>query len=207
MIIKDMGLASYVKTLAKMQNFTDNRTKNSEDELWLLEHNAVFTSGIRDSSKNLLTNPDNIPLIITDRGGMITYHGRGQLIIYCLFDIKRLGIGVKKLVYVLEQTIIELLSYYNIQAQHKNNAPGVYVNDKKISALGLKIKNGYTYHGISLNMDMDLTPFSYIEPCGYKNLQITQMINETDKTIIQKAVAKLLTAILVKNLTYNSKLL
>ncbi len=205
MIIKNLGLVPYIETLVKMQNFTNNRTKSTEDEIWLLEHNAVFTSGIRDSSKHLLTNPDNIPIITTDRGGMITYHGQGQLIVYCLFDIKRLGIGVKKFIYLLEQTIIELLSHYNIKALRKNNAPGVYVDDKKISALGIKIKNGYTYHGFSLNVAMDLSPFNYIDPCGYKNLQITQMIEQTNQKITKDLVVKQLIKILKIHYNYATK--
>ena len=165
-----------------MKSFTENRDSDTLDELWTLEHNSVFTQGLSGKSKHLLKETQ-IPIIQSDRGGQITYHAPGQLIIYCLIDIKRLGIGIKKMVSMIEQSIIELLSSYDITAHTLKGAPGVYVNDSKIAALGLKVKHGRTYHGLSLNIDMDLSPYTLINPCGYGDLKVTQMRNLTDNIL------------------------
>lgn len=177
MIIKDLGVIDYEICLKKMQNFTEDRTTDTPDELWIVQHPSVLTVGIKESHQHLLNSPNHIPIIQTDRGGNITYHGLGQLVVYCLLDIKRQKISVRKLVNYLEQAVIDLLSDYQISAHRQEKMPGVYVNDQKISALGLKISHGKAYHGLSLNVDMDLTPFDYINPCGYENLKVTQISN------------------------------
>lgn len=174
MIVKNLGITDYLQTLAKMQEFTQQRDGATQDEIWITSHNAVFTHGISSTDKHIIKK-NYIPVIKTDRGGQITYHGKGQIIIYLLLDIKRLKIGVKKLVETIEKSIIKTLQEYKISAHTITNAHGVYVNNTKIAALGLKIKNGKTYHGLSLNVNMDLTPFSYINPCGYKDLKVCNM--------------------------------
>ena len=180
--IREKGLQDYVKTWEEMKSFTENRNSNTPDELWTLEHNSVFTQGLSGKPEHLL-KATKIPIIQSDRGGQITYHAPGQLIIYCLIDIKRLGIGIKKMVTIIEQSLIELLSSYDITAHTLKGAPGVYVNDSKIAALGLKVKQGRTYHGLSLNIDMDLSPYKLINPCGYSDLEVTKMHNLTDNTL------------------------
>lgn len=179
MKIVNLGLQDYAQTWEDMKMFTANRESKSEDELWIVEHPSIFTQGISGKSKHLLKTSD-IPVVQSDRGGQITYHGPGQLIVYCLIDLKRLGIGVKKMVSIIEASIIDLLKFYNIQSHTKTGAPGVYVANAKIAALGLKVKNGKTYHGLSLNIDMDLSPFTQINTCGYQDLAVTQMLNLTD---------------------------
>ena len=180
--VRSKGLQDYLITWEEMKSFTENRDPNTLDELWTLEHNSVFTQGLSGKPEHLL-KATQIPIIQSDRGGQITYHAPGQLIIYCLIDIKRLGIGIKKMVSIIEQSLIELLSSYNIKAHTLNGAPGVYVNDSKIAALGLKLKHGKTYHGLSLNIDMDLSPYKLINPCGYSDLKVTQMRNLTDNIL------------------------
>ena len=180
--VRSKGLQDYLKTWEEMKSFTENRDSSTLDELWTLEHNSVFTQGLSGKSKHLLKETQ-IPIIQSDRGGQITYHAPGQLIIYCLIDIKRLGIGIKKMVSMIEQSLIELLSSYDITAHNLKGAPGVYVNDSKIAALGLKVKHGRTYHGLSLNIDMDLSPYTLINPCGYSDLKVTQMRNLTNNIL------------------------
>ena len=180
--VRSKGLQDYLITWEKMKSFTENRDPDTLDELWTLEHNSVFTKGLSGKPEHLL-KATQIPIIQSDRGGQITYHAPGQLIIYCLIDIKRLGIGIKKMVSMIEQSLIELLSSYDITAHTLKGAPGVYVNDSKIAALGLKVKHGRTYHGLSLNIDMDLSPYKLINPCGYSDLKVTQMRNLTDNIL------------------------
>ena len=174
LIIRDLGQQDYEPTWQAMQKFTAERNESTPDELWCLEHPPVFTMGLNGKKEHLL-NIKNIPVIDIDRGGQVTYHGPGQLVIYTLIDLKRLNIGVKDLVNSIEQSIIQLLKQYGINAQGKENAPGVYVNNAKIAALGLRIKRNKSYHGLSLNIDMDLTPFEQINPCGYEGLAVTQL--------------------------------
>ena len=180
--VRSKGLQDYLKTWEEMKSFTENRDSDTLDELWMLEHNSVFTQGLSGKSKHLLKETQ-IPIIQSDRGGQITYHAPGQLIIYCLIDIKRLGVGIKKMVSMVEQSLIELLSSYDITAHTLKGAPGVYVNNSKIAALGLKVKHGRTYHGLSLNIDMDLSPYNLINPYGYKGLKVTQMRNLTNNVL------------------------
>ena len=180
--IRKKGLKDYTSTWKEMISFTENRNIDTPDELWMLEHNSVFTQGLSGKPEHLL-KATQIPIIQSDRGGQITYHAPGQLIIYCLIDIKRLGIGIKKIVSIIEQSLIEFLSTYDIRAHTLTGAPGVYVNGSKIAALGLKVKQGRTYHGLSLNIDMDLSPYKLINPCGYSDLKVTQMCNLTDNIL------------------------
>jgi len=190
--IREKGLQDYTSSWKEMISFTNSRTADTPDELWLLEHHSVFTQGLAGKSENLLGETD-ISVIQSDRGGQITYHGPGQLIVYCLIDIKRLGIGVKKMVSLIEQSIIDLLEDYSISSHKVSGAPGVYVDGSKIAALGLKVKHGRTYHGLSLNIDMDLSPYKLINPCGFKNLNVTQMSNLTDNTLELSAIKSQLT--------------
>ena len=159
MKIINLGLQDYTRSWDAMKNFTQARDANTEDELWIVEHPSVFTQGISGKAEHLLENSD-IPVVSTDRGGQITYHGPGQLIVYCLIDLKRLGIGVKKMVSLIELSIMDLLAKHQIESHIKTGAPGVYVDGAKIAALGLKVKNGRTYHGLSLNVDMELLAFA-----------------------------------------------
>ena len=190
--IRDKGLQKYTLTWEEMVTFTNTRTADTPDELWLLEHDSVFTQGLTAKSENLLVETD-ILVIQSDRGGQITYHGPGQLIVYCLIDIKRLGIGVKKMVSLIEQSIIDLLEDYSISSHKISGAPGVYVDGSKIAALGLKVRHGRTYHGLSLNIDMDPSPYKLINPCGFKDLNVTQMSNLTDNTLELFKIKKQLT--------------
>jgi lipoyl(octanoyl) transferase len=196
----DKGVQDYETCWRAMVFFTEDRDESTPDELWIVEHNPVLTQGLSGKAEHLLSATD-IPIVHSDRGGQITYHGPGQLVIYCLIDIKRLGIGVKKMVSIIEQSIIDLLHDYKIQAKRKPGAPGVYVDDDKIAALGLKIKKGRTYHGLSLNIDMDLKPFKLINPCGYVNLKVTQMQDLVDNTIFLNTIKKQLTRHLIDHVT------
>lgn len=174
MIIKELGCLPFADVWQQMRDFTESRTAETPDELWLLEHPAVFTLGQAGKPEHILC-ASNIPIVKTDRGGQVTYHGQGQLVGYCLFDVKRLGIGVRELVECLEDCLVDALAHYGITARANREAHGVYIGAKKIASLGLRIRKGCSYHGFSLNVNMDLTPFSYINPCGYAGLQMTQM--------------------------------
>lgn len=168
-----MGLSDYQTTWQAMKEFTCHRNEQTRDEIWLLQHLPVFTQGIAGKPEHLLDN-HGIAVIQTDRGGQVTFHGPGQLIAYLLLDLRRLKLGVRELVRSIENAVIDLLQDYQVKATGRIEAPGVYVGNAKIAALGLKIRKNYCYHGIAVNVDMDLTPFSYINPCGYKGLQVTQ---------------------------------
>lgn len=171
-----MGMKDYGETWQAMKTFTMNRDTDTSDEIWLLQHFPVYTQGIAGKPEHLLYN-NQIPVVNTDRGGQITYHGPGQLIVYTLLEFRRLGLTVRGLVTQLEKAVIDLLAVYCIKAESRREAPGVYVNGAKIASLGLKIKNGFCYHGIALNVDMDMEPFAAINPCGYKGLQMTQLVD------------------------------
>jgi lipoyl(octanoyl) transferase len=174
-IIKTLGLLSYDESLENMRRFTRDRSELTEDELWLTEHPPTYTLGLKTKAEHILNHDHKIPLIQSDRGGQITYHGPGQIVAYTLLDLRRLNLTVRKAVRLLEQTTINLLSSLGIVAFGDNARPGVYVNGKKIASLGLKIRNGCSYHGIALNVDMDLKPFGNINPCGYPDLNVTQL--------------------------------
>ncbi|WP_373691533.1 lipoyl(octanoyl) transferase LipB [Azonexus sp.] len=173
MQVKLLGRVDYASTFQAMQDFTAQRTAETPDEIWIVEHDPVFTLGQAGKPEHLL-NDIGIPVIKIDRGGQITYHGPGQVVIYLLLDLARLKIKVRELVTRIEQAVIDFLAVYGLTAERRSGAPGVYVGAAKIAALGLKIKNGCSYHGLSLNVDMDLTPFTAINPCGYAGLQVVQ---------------------------------
>ena len=200
-IIRNLGLQQYQKVWHQMLDFTNKRTNETKDEIWLVEHYPIFTQGKSGTKDNLFYLGD-IPLIQSDRGGQITYHGPGQLIVYLLLDLTRLKIGVKKLVSLIEKSIIETLAIFNIYANTLAKKPGVYVNQDKIASLGLKIKHGFSLHGLSLNVAMDLTPFCQIRPCGLNNIGVTQMKNFV-KNITINQVAQKLIPILTNNLNQN----
>ncbi len=172
-LIKNLGIQDYLASWQAMQDFTKNRDEHSQDQLWLLEHPAVYTLG-RNGKEEHLLEKTSIPLIQVDRGGQITYHGPGQVIIYCLVDLQRRKLGVRQFVTIIEQSIIELLENYGVRAYSDKKAPGVYVYGAKIAALGIRVSRGSTMHGLSLNVDMDLSPFESINPCGYQGLKVTQ---------------------------------
>ena len=171
--IRYAGLTDYLSTWQAMKDFTASRTENTPDEIWLLQHPPVYTQGIAGKPEHLLHN-NGILVIRTDRGGQITYHGPGQVIAYLLLDMRRLKLGVRELVRKMEGAVVDLLGDYNIEAEGSRDAPGVYVEGAKIAALGLKIKKGCCYHGLALNVNMDLVPFASINPCGYSGLRVTQ---------------------------------
>jgi lipoyl(octanoyl) transferase len=181
--IRYLGLKTYQEVLDDMKEFTINRDKDSPDELWLLEHYPVYTQGQAGKKEHILNN-NEIPIIQSDRGGQVTYHGPGQLVAYVLMDIRRRNLGIRTLVSKLEQLIISLLKNYNIIAESHCGAPGVYVNNKKIASIGLRVKSGCTYHGISLNVNMDLRPFLDINPCGYAKLEMTQIKDFTNEITV-----------------------
>ncbi len=170
--IRQLGLTDYAATLADMQTFTAQRGPETPDQLWVTEHPPVYTLGLNRRGVRLPQN--NIPLVNVDRGGKITYHGPGQLIIYCLIDLARSHLNVRQLVSILENSLIAFLAAHGISAQARADAPGVYVEGKKIASLGLRLKNQCCYHGLSLNIEMDLQPFAEIDPCGYAGMQMTQ---------------------------------
>lgn len=202
MKVKDLGKQPYQETWLAMKAFTDARTPETEDEIWLVEHAPVFTLGQTGKTEHILEKTD-IPIIQSDRGGQVTYHGPGQIIAYILMDIKRSHLGIRKLVEALEQSIIALLAEFNIKAYGKRDAPGVYVNDEKIASIGLRIRKGRSFHGLALNVDMDLTPFKSINPCGYKGLKITQMHDLGTTTPIPDIKERLICCLLA-NLAYNN---
>ncbi len=173
-IIRELGLQPYEAIWRDMQQFTQERTEETPDEIWVLEHLPIYTLGLNGKQEHIL-NPGDIPVIKSDRGGQVTYHGPGQLVIYTLLDIKRLKLGIRQLVTLLEQSMVTALAQFGIVAIAKPEAPGVYVNNKKIGSIGIRIKNNASYHGISLNNNMDLTPFDHINTCGFRDLQVTQL--------------------------------
>ena len=173
-VVRELGERDYQATLDAMRRFTDERDADTDDELWLLQHPRVFTQGQAGKAEHVLA-PGDIPVIQVDRGGQVTYHGPGQWVIYLLVDLKRRGLGIRDLVDLIEQAIVELLDEYGITANPRREAPGVYVDGDKIASLGLRVRRGCTYHGLSLNVDMDLEPFQRINPCGYAGLEVTSM--------------------------------
>lgn len=189
LIIRQLGIQPYEEIWHQMQSFTDSRDENSDDEIWLVQHPSVFTQGSAGKPEHLL-NPSNIPVVQSDRGGQITYHGPGQQIMYVLLDIKRLKangkeMSVRELVTALEQSVVKTLADYGVEGYPKADAPGVYVDEQKICSLGLRIRKGRSFHGLALNINMDLTPFRNINPCGYAGLemcQLSELIDRNDLT-------------------------
>lgn len=190
LIIRDLGLVDYTSTWQRMQQFTDQRDDNTIDEIWLLEHPPVFTQGQAGKAEHLLF-PGDIPVVQVDRGGQVTYHGPGQLVAYVLLNIKRRNLGVRQLVNLIEQSIIATLAQNDVEAYAKADAPGVYVDEKKVASLGLRVRKGCTFHGLALNVDMDLSPFSRINPCGYAGMQMVQSKDLGGPVSIQQAKQQL----------------
>ena len=182
--VKYLGITPYESTWNKMKVFTSNRAASTQDEIWITEHEAIYTVGLnrKDFKKPLRTD---IAVLPVDRGGKITYHGRGQLIIYPLIDLERYQLTIRSFVTLIEKSILSFLSRRDIKANAKIEAPGVYIENKKIASLGLRIKNHASYHGLSMNIDMDLSPFEAIDPCGFKNLQMTQLKTFTNDVSIE----------------------
>ncbi len=197
-IIRDLQQRPYQATWEAMREFVDDQIMRTDDEIWLLEHTPTFTLGQNSKQEHIL-NQSDIPIIQSDRGGQVTYHGPGQLIAYILLDLKKRHFGIREMVSRIEDAIINMLLTWNIVAERRQGAPGVYVNDEKIASLGLRVRKGWTYHGLSLNVDMDLTPFTWINPCGIPDLNMTQLsnlggpsqINEVKPVLIKHLTATL----------------
>jgi len=191
--VRELGCVDYEPTWRAMQSLTAQRPGHAADELWLLEHPPVYTLGIAGRSEHLPRVANGIPVVRTDRGGQITYHGPGQVVIYLLLDLRRRGLSVRPLVRLMEQAVIEWLAAHGIQAEGRTEAPGVYVRGAKIAALGLRIRNGCCYHGLAFNARMDLSPFDAIDPCGYAGLAVTQAADlgiTADPALIGRGLAR-----------------
>lgn len=204
LIIRPLKQCDYMTAWDAMRDFTDKRTAETVDEIWLIEHPPVYTLGQNGKREHIL-NPGNIPVIPVDRGGQVTYHGPGQLMLYAFIDLRRLGIGVRDLVSALEQSVIAMLAEFNITAYAKPDAPGVYVDGAKICSLGLRIRRGCSYHGLALNVAMDLAPFNGINPCGFTNLTMTQISALGGPSDLNQ-VSEVLVRYLAKTLGYTNTL-
>ncbi|MCH8220531.1 MAG: lipoyl(octanoyl) transferase LipB [Proteobacteria bacterium] len=202
LVIKRLGLVEYEPTWRDMQTFTDRRDAQTADEIWLLQHPPVYTLGLNGSPEHLLA-PADIPVIDIDRGGQVTYHGPGQLVVYPMIDLRRQSLGVRELVSALEQSVIDLAANHGIDAQARADAPGVYVAGRKLASLGLRIRRGCSYHGLAFNIDMDLEPFSRINPCGFEDLEVTQLKDLGGPADLE-LVATELEQYLLKNLKYTT---
>jgi len=200
--VYQLGQIDYASSYIWQKEFTEHRRPDTVDQIWCLEHYPVYTLGLSGKSEHIL-GQNHIPIVHSDRGGQVTYHGQGQLVIYLLLDLKRKGISVKKYVNLLEQAIICMLDALQISANRKIGAPGVYVNEKKIAALGIRIRKGCCYHGISLNIDMDLSPYTGINPCGYPGLAMTQIADFGHKLNVTNASLQLIPHI-VEQLDYEN---
>ena len=199
--VRELGLQPYEPIWHAMQDFTNQRTADTADELWLVQHPSVFTQGQAGKPEHLLL-PGDIPVVQVDRGGQVTYHGPGQLVAYPLVDVKRLGLGVRDLVSRIEQSLIDLLASYGVSAAARADAPGVYVDGAKIASLGLRIRHGRSFHGLALNVDMELQPFARINPCGYAGMAMTQLADQVAGPIAISEVSVRLREQLVKQLGY-----
>jgi lipoyl(octanoyl) transferase len=175
-LIRDLGLQPFLKVWPAMERFTDQRSMDAQDELWLVEHSPVFTLGQAGKPEHVLA-PGDIPVVQTNRGGQVTYHGPGQIVAYPLVDLRRIGIGVREFVHRIEQAMIDTIALWDIDAVRKAGAPGVYVKGEKIGALGLRVRRGCTFHGLAFNINMNLEPFLRINPCGYQGLQVTSLLH------------------------------
>jgi lipoyl(octanoyl) transferase len=211
LIVRHLGLRDYEPLVTTMRERSEQRTADSPDELWLLEHPPVFTLG-RAGSEGHVHDPGDIPLVRTDRGGQVTYHGPGQIILYVLVDLQRRGLGVRELVHEIESAMILTLARFDIAATRREGAPGVYVGERKIGALGLRVRRGRSYHGLSLNVTMDLAPFDRIDPCGYRGLAVTRILDllpagqrEPAASLLQRTAMQLV-ADLAARLGYNDVL-
>jgi len=202
LIIRHVETGHYENIWHAMQAFTDTRDDNAIDELWIVEHDPVFTQGQAGKAEHLLSTGD-IPVVKVDRGGQVTYHGPGQLVVYLLLNLRRRKIGVRELVTTIEEAIVEMLEPYGITAYAKKDAPGVYIDEKKVASLGLRVRRGCSFHGLALNIDMDLEPFLRINPCGYAGLEMVQTSKIGGPVTVAEAADKL-TAVLAKRLDSES---
>ena len=202
--VRELGVQAYEPVWHAMQDFTNQRTADTADELWLVQHPPVFTQGQAGKAEHLLL-PGDIPVVQVDRGGQVTYHGPGQLVAYPLVDVRRLGLGVRELVSRIEQSLIDLLASYGVSAEARADAPGVYVDGAKIASLGLRIRRGCSFHGLALNVDMDLQPFQRINPCGYAGLAMTQLTDHVAGPLDMNEVSARLREQLVKHLGYEQQ--
>lgn len=198
-----LGRRDYLPVFHAMQAFNDRRTADTEDELWIVEHNPVFTQGLAGKAEHLLVR-DDIPVVQIDRGGQITYHGPGQVVAYTMIDFKRRHVSVRKIVSALENAVIATLAEYGIPSAADPDRPGVYVGERKIASLGLRIKNGAVYHGLALNVDMDLSPFHQINPCGYAGMEMTQIADYVQPCPTWDEVADKLAAHLARELDFQA---
>ena len=203
MLVRELGLVDYQPTLEAMRQFTDKRDEQTPDEIWLLEHPSIFTQGQAGKAEHVLAAGD-IPVVQVERGGQVTYHGPGQLVAYLLLDLRRLGIGVRDLVTLMERSLVDVLGAYGIDAAPRPGAPGVYVQDAKIASLGLRVRRGCSFHGLALNVDMDLQPFGRINPCGYAGLRMTQMADLLDAKPTLGEVGERLQRVLRSHLGYTA---
>jgi lipoyl(octanoyl) transferase len=202
LIVRRLGLQEYEPIWKSMQYLAKNADATRQDEIWLLSHKPVYTQGQAGKAEHVL-NPGGIEVVQIDRGGQVTYHGPGQLVVYLLLNVKRRKIAVRELVELIERAIIAALQEFGIGASTRTNAPGVYVNGAKMAALGLRIKNGWSYHGLSLNVDMDLSPFANINPCGFENLELTQIADLiTDRDFLMRRASRALVNKLLTELGY-----
>lgn len=202
LLVRDLGLLDYSPVHQAMQAFTDQRDENTLDEIWFVQHPAVFTQGQAGKAEHILGAGD-IPVIQTERGGQVTYHGPGQLVAYPMIDIKRSGIGVRELVSLIESAIVECLAELGIESKADPEAPGVYVAGKKIASVGLRIRKGCSFHGLSINVDMDMQPFSRINPCGYQGLEMVQ-VKDLVPSMDVLQVQAILQEILLQKLNYQN---
>lgn len=202
LVVKNLGEELYTETWQAMKKFTDSREAHAPDEIWFVQHPPVFTLGQAGKVEHLLT-PGDIPVVHSDRGGQVTYHGPGQLVCYLLIDVRRRKLGVRDLVTAIEQSIVQLIKAYGVVSESKREAPGVYVDGRKLAALGLRIRKGCSYHGLSLNVDMDLKPFSNINPCGFEGLEVIDMKRlGIDRSMTE--VMEALTDILIRQIGYDT---
>ena len=202
LVVKNLGEEPYTETWQAMKKFTDSREAHAPDEIWFVQHPPVFTLGQAGKVEHLLT-PGDIPVVHSDRGGQVTYHGPGQLVCYLLIDVRRRKLGVRDLVTAIEQSIVQLIKAYGVVSESKREAPGVYVDGRKLAALGLRIRKGCSYHGLSLNVDMDLKPFSNINPCGFEGLEVIDMKRlGIDRSMTE--VREALTDILIRQIGYDT---
>ena len=190
-LVRQLGRRDYISVWHEMQQFTAHRNATTPDEIWVVEHDPVYTLGLNGKPEHIL-NAGNIPVVQCDRGGQVTYHGPGQIVTYVLLDLRRRNLGVKNLVHNLEQAVLDLLKHYGLAGERRPNAPGVYINGEKVAALGLRVRRGCSYHGLSLNVDMDLEPFTRINPCGYQGLKTTQLKDLLENIHITQVTTDLL---------------